>query len=75
MKAMLRDKKVNIAITLAQAFVPNFVIFKFLLMSIQNFLAAFWSLLNLGNFGLIIRKRCRKIKKSISQLPSCKPLW
>jgi hypothetical protein len=36
-------------------------------MNIQKISAAFYSLLNFGNFGLVIQKRWRK---SISQLPS-----
>jgi len=43
--------------------------FSLSLMTILNFSEAFWSLLNFWNFGLIIWKRWREIKKSISQLP------
>ncbi len=44
--------------------------FLLLLITIQNISAAFWSLLNSKNFGLIIQKRCRKTKKSTLQLPT-----
>jgi hypothetical protein len=41
-------------------------------MGIENFMAKFWTLSNFINYRLIIQKRCRKTKKSISELPITK---
>ncbi len=47
----------------------NFVISRFCFCAIQNFTAEFQTLLNFRKFRLIIRKRWREARKSISQLP------
>ncbi len=83
-KAMAKHKKVNIAgtyntmakqdsrwcqVIISSTFI-EFCNFSLSLLPFQKFSAAFKSLLNFRNFGLVIQKSWQTIKKSISQLPT-----